>query len=268
MKFDVQDRCMGPQHKDFHVAPMHLPSRHDALSARACSMELDDLARNISASKLIYRWLINRPISHGDSGPFLREELAHELSQHMVGASSQIFEDGRSLAEMRALSTMNLPSPLSINDPHEFLYVLSAMRNSVGDGCVDFRHHAAGSGRDRLGNRVIYPPAIVIADRLKAIFGCWNSYKAGEPAFAGIVAMTALMNLHPYLDGNGRVGRMLFNWTFQQGLSERPYIPIYEISAFSNCGYLVRLRMAQYLANWEPLARFFLMLGQRLYAWR
>lgn len=242
----------------------------DDLSARALARKLDDLMGSAPALVLerICRWLIGRPIAHDDPGPFLREELEHELSRYMAGASTQIFEDGRSLAEMRALGGMGLPRPEAVSDSRGFLDVLSAMRSAVGDGCVEIRRHAVASGRDRLGNRVVYPPADLIPDRLRAIFECWNSYKEKEPAFAGMVAMTALMNLHPYQDGNGRVGRMLFNWTFQHGRDKRPYIPIYEISAFSNCGYLIRLRLAQYQANWEPLANFFLTLGQRLHAWR
>jgi hypothetical protein len=256
---------------DFQVALMRLPSRGaDDLSARALARALDDLMESAPAlvAERISRWLIGRPIAHDDPGPFLREELDHELSRYMAGASTQVFEDGRSLAEMRALTEMDLPPPEAVSDPRGFLDVLSAMRHAVADGCAEFRQHAVASGRDRLGNRVVYPPADLIPERLNAIFGCWDSHKEKEPAFAGMVAMTTLMNLHPYQDGNGRVGRMLFNWTFRQGRDKRPYLPIYEISAFSNCGYLIRLRLAQYQANWEPLANFFLTLGRRLHAWR
>jgi hypothetical protein len=239
-------------------------------SARASAHQLDLLMDSIPRS-IIERttaWLKDNPIFRRDSGPFQRDELEHELSRYMTASSTQTFEDGRSLEEMQGLAQAKLPPSSRIHSLGDFLDVLSAIRSQILDGESTFRQSLVASGRDRLGHRVVYPPPRSIPGQLNAIFECWNRHKDQEPAFAGIVAMTALMNLHPYSDGNGRLGRMLFNWTIQRGCQNQLYIPIYEVSAFSNCGYLVRLRLAQYQSKWGPLSSFLLMCCERLCSWR
>jgi hypothetical protein len=38
----------------------------------------------------------------------------------------------------------------------------------------------------------------------------------GRPGFAAVVAITVLMNLHPFMEGNGRVGRLPLHWTLNR----------------------------------------------------
>lgn len=217
------------------------------------------------AMQKIMAWLSGQPIRRRNLDYFESSELEHELSEHMSPHVTDEFEDGRTVLEYGEL--LRLPDVWSIAGQgfSYFCNFLLALQATVAAGEGGFRCSDIGTATDRAGARVCYPGFHTIDPGLRSIYEFWNCHVYSDPALAGVMAMAALLNLHPFRDGNGRVARIIFNWTLNYGRQDPVYLPLYEISALSRCGYLIRLRQAQYHANWGPLLHFISMCGRRLF---
>lgn len=68
-----------------------------------------------------------------------------------------------------------------------------------------------------------------------------------------------VVNAHAFVDGNGRTGRMLFNFALNRSGTELGigYVPVYEAAFHARGGYEIRLRQAEIEREWNPLIAFF-----------
>ena len=73
------------------------------------------------------------------------------------------------------------------------------------------------------------------------------------------------MNVHPFGDGNGRVARVVFNWMMLERARRFAYLPLSELAALSDGGFLLRLREAQYFGRWNGLVQFIHLAASRLF---
>ncbi|MGK6356623.1 Fic family protein [Sphingomonas sp. DT-207] len=109
-------------------------------------------------------------------------------------------------------------------------------------------------GGDCLGNRIQLPDSDMIAQQLDKCDKLVRETASVSPLFAAIVTLALLVNCHPFIDGNGRVGRILFNACLRiGGLGVDEYIPFYEAAERSRGGYEISLRTAEIRGEWEPL---------------
>jgi hypothetical protein len=213
----------------------------------------------------IESWLKSNPVLRNDPGIFDVKELRHELSDWMAPFTSGESQDGRSLFELKALRSSGLGTVAEVisGGPGRFSRALREMHCVLLAGGGEFRRGPIASMPDKKGIGILYPPVESIHPQLDRLARYWASHVAHNRSLAAIVAMTGLMNLHPFVDGNGRVARLLFHWTLNIGRETPIYLPLYELSALSRCGYLVRLRQAQYHGEWEPLVGFIVMVADR-----
>lgn len=217
----------------------------------------DDAVQNIAL------WLSRGPVRSGDCGPFSQLELCHELSDYMECANTDVFHDGRSITEFGALAGSQMPTIQSVETFAEFCAALAYIKRATSPPPSSLRVSRVGTKPDKNGSYVVYPDWRCIVPQLEVIFEHWKRYHISEPGFAAIVVMVALVNLHPFVDGNGRTARVVFNWTLNLARLKPVYLPIYELSALSRCGYLLRLRQAQYHSEWGPLYEFLLLCSER-----
>lgn len=126
---------------------------------------------------------------------------------------------------------------------------LSGTRTSI-------RSSSVLSTPDKLGKFVIFPDAKAIEPALKDIDRHIQANIDVSRAFTATVAMTALCNVHPFGDGNGRVSRIVFNALLRAPGNEGPYIPLHELGRVSRAGFLIAMRLAQYRNEWRTLADF------------
>lgn len=251
----------------FHAKLLELPDAGKNGSVLHLARSLTDAFRLApdAAMRGIISWLDGDPIRNRDIGPFKQEELEHELSDYMAEANTEAFGDGRSKLEFETLANSDLPSAGSIVDFEGFCKVLKYIKQATSPPPSGFRARSIATARDRNGSYVVYPSPTYVLSQLGVIYEHWKRYRVIEPGFAAVVAMTALTNLHPFIDGNGRIARIVFNWTLNPSRANPVYLPIYELSALSRCGYLVRLRQAQYHSEWGPLFQFLLLCSERLF---
>lgn len=217
------------------------------------------------AMRKIMVWLHGQPIRHHHLGSFEQSELEHELSGYMTPYVTDVFEDGRTILEYAVCQRLPDVRLIAERDFAGFRSFLLDLQASMIAGKGEFRSGNIATAADSRGASIHYPEPKAIDVGLRSIHEFWNDHLRSEPALAGVVAMAALLNLHPFEDGNGRVARVVFNWTLNAGRNERVYLPLYEIAALSRCGYLIRLRQAQYHANWGPLLDFVAMCGRKLF---
>lgn len=251
----------------FHTALLALPEVGEEGSIRSIARRLANAFQFAPdcAIKSTIAWLDGDPIANRDLGPFNRADLEHELSDYMADASTEVFHKGRSKIEFDMLVHSDLPAAESIVDYEGFSKFLNCVKHATSPPPHGFRISSVSTVRDRNGNRIVYPSPNYVIPQLSVIYNHWRRYREIAPGFAAVVAMAALTNLHPFMDGNGRVARIVFNWTLNQNRARPLYLPIYELSALSRCGYLVRLRQAQYHSEWAPLFRFLLLCSERLF---
>lgn len=109
---------------------------------------------------------------------------------------------------------------------------------------------------DKLGSYVVFPEVETIAPGLERLCEFIKEHLEVCPAFAASVAMTSICNLHPFVDGNGRLSRLVFNGLATQRSRRATYLPLHELGRISRGGFLIAMRLAQYRSNWLSLGGF------------
>ena len=127
----------------------------------------------------------------------------------------------------------------------------------TGDGLL--RTGAICTNADSMGRRVVFPPPGNVRTQLEELHGFLARHDAAPRSFRGTVSLIAVTNCHPYTDGNGRVGRSLFNAIINSAKSSLGcYLPLREIHTYSRGGYIIRARQAEIHGDWTPISRFML----------
>ncbi|WP_080052759.1 Fic family protein [Pseudomonas syringae] len=109
------------------------------------------------------------------------------------------------------------------------------------------------TGKDRHGVCLVYPPAESLQGGLNNLIEFCRSQKKDITSVA--VMATFLLGLHPFLDGNGRVVRILTNLLL--GRSPETYIPFSELNNISNGGYGIRCRIAVFSNKWSEIIEYY-----------
>lgn len=178
--------------------------------------------------------------------------LRHELSAHFTALNADQYEDARVGQEINAL--INLMSGGGAAEP-SFALCVTAVREALRLR-TNYRDGPCYSRKDLGGYQVLFPSAVHISERMRAMDDFIASNLDYSRSFTATVAMNAICNLHPFLNGNGRTSRVLFNLVVGTHRLPPLYVPLYTLSKISHGGFLIRLRQAQYHNDWHPLADF------------
>ena len=187
-----------------------------------------------------------------------RAELSHPLSSRFPAQSIAFARCDRSAGEWRVLRDHHerLRDTLDGDRSAAFIEAMIAVAAAVA-GADGLRRHQMGTAPDDRGHYVLYPPESVVEHRLHRLFAALRSRRAGSRSFEGILALVWLTHCHPFVDGNGRTSRILFNMLLQRD-RDRPayYLPLYEFARLSRRGYILRVRQAELFGDWSALYDF------------
>ena len=216
--------------------------------------EQSALARMDEAAARLSGWTAGRSdggLRGGPPGPKAAELLQHSLSPVFPPPAGADID--RSRREWRVLAPrFGSIAALAEGEPPE--PVLRGLADDL-TGSGEFRATRAQTAADRTGRYIRYPPSCEIAGRLLELGELFAS-KADRPAaFDAVVALVAISNLHPFVDGNGRVARVCFNGLLQRRAPSPPsiYIPLHAMAVLSRGGFIVRIRLAEIRGDWLPL---------------
>ncbi|MDQ0740598.1 Fic family protein [Pseudomonas sp. W4I3] len=180
----------------------------------------------------------------------------HPLSAHYSAFNTHIPIAGRSSVEQRhvePISSAFKKTLVDINYPAICTF-LSNTSQLVG-GSESIRELPIGLEPDRHGRTTMFVDAAEIKSTLMSLWYYMAEQVVPEyDLFTALVAIVGLLNCHPFSDGNGRVARVLFNILL--GRSVKNYIPLYDFYHCTPGGYLLRLRQAQLLGEWDELVLF------------
>lgn len=114
---------------------------------------------------------------------------------------------------------LHMPTQAEIDAHAEFLSLRAII---LGDVLNFVRRVAGAELRDRpgmnvrVGSHVPSPGGPHVRDVLVALLGKINARARGEGGVTPFAAHVAYEKLHPFMDGNGRSGRVLWAWQMQR----------------------------------------------------
>lgn len=135
--------------------------------------------------------------------------------------------------------------------------LISEISTDLGGG--GFRDGAIYSAPDRAGYRIVYPAHRLVENRLNEIERIFSDADGKYHQVAAIVGIVLFFNAHPLRDGNGRVGRVLYNMKARRSpRHQAAYLPLYEFIRLLAGGFNYATRMAWINNEWRPVLHWFL----------
>lgn len=227
--------------------------------------EVADLAARAQAHVLaapptmearVRAWLEGAPLNLSRDWN-LDPALRHPLSPWFAPDAGAARE-GRSLREWSVVDEFGgrLVTAIAAEDTADFVRGLATLASHGLRRRVVPRRRGVGTERDQSGRRVAFPPAASIADRMVLIHERLRA-PDGPVIHQAVIALAAISNCHPFVDGNGRTGRMLFNALLRHGLARpRLYAPLHELTTLAGGTLTLAVREAELHGRWEPLFGF------------
>lgn len=180
-----------------------------------------------------------------------------ELSPFLAGGQRQSGIFGR-----------RIPSELfcvwGIDQPTVYMDVAmlekcAALSSDIPDQRVrNFRHF---SSRDARGGRQEFVSPAELSRAISEFCRVWNSEWAIKRNPVPIWLFVALLNAHPFGDGNGRLARGLLNiFMARAGLLKNHLIPFGPLIHATQGNFELAMGRAAIMNNWEPVVKTFYQL--------
>lgn len=188
--------------------------------------------------------------------------LAHELEESAGVPFNDVIEVSRYVAAMdHGLRRLRSGVPISLRLIREIHGVLLVEGRGSANTAGEFRRSQNWIGGSRPGDARYVPPP---PDRLMECLGAFEEFLHDQPVQTPLLIKAALAhvqfeNIHPFLDGNGRLGRLLITLLLcsEQALRE-PTLYLSLHFKQHRDEYYERLQRVRTHGEWEEWLRFFL----------
>lgn len=202
--------------------------------------------------------------------------LHHPLSEHFIakhlqgnrpivqGTQLAVSEKERVSVEENSLPLVCRELSLAIrsNDPDYFVKTLADIASQSCGRETNIRAGDVSLGVDQGGQYWAFPHAERVIPLLRDLHANLKTARESSTLFAAIVALVNINCIHPFMDGNGRTSRIVFNaMLVDDGLLDpQAYIPCKHIYAISKYGFEIRLRQIILKNEWLPMITYFIDL--------
>ena len=163
----------------------------------------------------------------------------------------------RGLADMAARSTFDTAVSALPISPVMRLDVegLTAIARRVsGVPSLQLRTGDVRTARDARGVALQYPPAGAATARVASICGTYTACHGDQALLRSVWVLVALLNVHPFPDGNGRLARLLFAGALARaGITHAPIVAIGPLVHASEGGFEIAVKRVVVQRRWQPL---------------
>ena len=208
-------------------------------------------------------WLATDPVVTRNFGPLTWTELHHELTPFYMEAASVAVLPVKSTAEFNAINSAKLPTVTDVfRGQANFLDFKATLQSICLALGVDsrIRDHGVKTVTDKSGASVIYPHHTQVDSQLAELFEFLAGNFKNFPHLCAVAAHLGIGHIHPLSDGNGRLSRAVYNWMINAAGAVKFYLPLHELAALSDGGYIIRFRKATYQNDWSEIVVFFTRL--------
>jgi len=203
------------------------------------------------------------------------DELLDAYAEYHGNAAAIAFSTDDELERGRHLVGLSRALQGDLDNLDGFIAYLEGLSARVLKGPSGVRRHPIYTAADRYGRFKEYPPASSIRDQLGLVLDVLAN-PSTDALFRATVAYVAIINIHPFSDGNGRVARHLFNAVLaDSGLRPGSYVPIKELIAISRGGMIIHIARAWKRWEWDWIVadmcaaiELSLLLGQPSDSWK
>lgn len=192
----------------------------------------------------------------------LSDLLQHELDNTPAALEADVTEVSRYVAAMElGLARLNEGTPLSLRLLREIHSCLLSHGRGSSKEPGEFRRTQNWIGGARPGNATFVPPP---PDALWETMGALEKFLHDEPVKTRPLVKAALAHvqfetIHPFLDGNGRLGRLLITLLLcAEGILSQPLLYLSLHFKEHRSEYYRHLQEVRETGDWESWLEFFL----------
>lgn len=225
---------------------------HDVLRKRPLVPMTDVLCSIERGCRYNRRYSAFRALEH----PLSRHALARSEADPRLKAAEA--DDKLVLEEFAFIDCrIAFDASLRSNNITSFIKILRECHTRLIQEEASYRCGPVGTLPDSCGGGRIFPDAILIAPQLCLLYNFLHSSRSWDPVVRATVAHVAISSLHPFMDGNGRLARLVFNCVVYADAVESTYIPLRQLFNAAQHGYEIRLRQIDQGADWRTIVLFF-----------
>lgn len=191
--------------------------------------------------------------------------LSHDLSAYVpdviiAGSGDDAATVGRKeTGEREAFTTLRQDffDSLEGPEPQAFFACLAAIAATCTGDAQRYRLGPIGTQPDRFGRRWLFPDSSCVRPSLLALRHYLARDDGDDPLVRAVVAHCLIGAMHPFVEGNGRTARVVFNLLVGRLNGFTTYLPLRKIFNISRHGYEIRMRHTVATADWTELIHYF-----------
>jgi Fic family protein len=204
-----------------------------------------------------------------DTAYWLR--LSHPLSPHALARLGGVQSEEQIAQALAKIAARNRIEMTVLNNLQADIF--TAIDNSKADNLAICLENLASSllnikTRIRTTAVLISPdtkgigwqclPAGEVRERLTDLQHYITIHAAQSPLQTAIVALVMVSCIHPFMDGNGRLSRVIFHAILRKhGAAKTFYVPLKYFYARSEYGFQIRLRHVFITSDWTQIMQYF-----------
>lgn len=180
--------------------------------------------------------------------------LGDEIAQYLTPDVKSGSTNYKGHSEMAGLLVALETAPeVALASDQAFVGFIERIHQVVEADKPGFRTGSMTTVQDARGNMASFPGITEGLEHLKSICSDLSTAALEFPATVGVILMLYISIIHPFRDGNGRVGRILYNWSVCSKLGIRNMLPIKVLANCSNGGDIIKQRRASHHNDWMPM---------------